>query len=178
MSSAFFRNELELIKLYTMRNDVAMLLDHFVPTYFFRISASSTGKRHPQYACGEGGLLRHTRAAVAVGNALLEAAQIVQLKKDAAIAALILHDAWKQGTEECGYTRHEHPVFAAERIKESGISWAIPICNLIASHMGRWTTDKTGKSSVILPEPKTPLQILVHQADYIASRKFFSFVED
>ena len=30
-----------------------------LPSYFFTIAASSTGKYHPQYALGEGGLLRH-----------------------------------------------------------------------------------------------------------------------
>ena len=32
------------------------------PDYFYHVGASSTGKYHPQYALGEGGLVRHTLA--------------------------------------------------------------------------------------------------------------------
>lgn len=36
----------------------------YAPEYFWRIPASSTGNHHPHFALGEGGLVRHTKAAV------------------------------------------------------------------------------------------------------------------
>lgn len=35
-----------------------------VPPYFYTVPASSTGKYHPRYTLGSGGLLRHTKAAI------------------------------------------------------------------------------------------------------------------
>ena len=39
-----------------------------LPEYFFEVAASSTGKYHPVYALGVGGLVRHTIAAVEIAN--------------------------------------------------------------------------------------------------------------
>ena len=33
-----------------------------LPAYFFTVPASSSGKYHPSYALGDGGLVRHTKA--------------------------------------------------------------------------------------------------------------------
>ena len=41
------------------------------PDYFWHVGASSTGKYHPQYACGEGGLYRHTLALCRILNHIL-----------------------------------------------------------------------------------------------------------
>ena len=38
-----------------------------LPDYWFTIPASSTGKYHPEYALGDGGLLRHSKAAMRIG---------------------------------------------------------------------------------------------------------------
>ena len=43
------------------------------------------------------------------------------------------------------------------------------IAALVESHMGRWNTDP--RSGIKLPLPLTPLERLVHCADYLASRK-------
>ena len=42
-----------------------------LPDYFFTVAASSTGKYHPKYALGNGGLVRHTKAAVGIAHDLL-----------------------------------------------------------------------------------------------------------
>lgn len=57
-----FKKELSLIKNENIRNFVKEFLNT-VPDYFFTVAASSTGKYHPNYALGEGGLVRHTKAA-------------------------------------------------------------------------------------------------------------------
>jgi hypothetical protein len=43
------------------------------------------------------------------------------------------------------------------------------MADAIASHMGRWTVDGYGVSSVVLPEPKTDMQRLISAADMFAS---------
>ena len=45
------------------------------------------------------------------------------------------------------------------------------ICDLIASHMGKWNTGYKSKTE-ILPKPKTELQKFVHTCDYLASRRY------
>jgi len=44
------------------------------------------------------------------------------------------------------------------------------IRNAIESHMGQWNTDKR-YPSVVLPKPENKYQIMIHLADYLASRK-------
>jgi hypothetical protein len=49
------------------------------------------------------------------------------------------------------------------------------ISNIIASHMGKFTTSKY--STIILPLPVSLPERILHKADYLASRKENSFVE-
>ena len=44
-----------------------------IPEYWYHVGASSTGKYHPEYSLGEGGLMRHTVALVRILNYMLEA---------------------------------------------------------------------------------------------------------
>ena len=46
---------------------VRIVLDK-APENFWTIAASSTGKYHPEYAAGEGGLIRHTKAVVRIAD--------------------------------------------------------------------------------------------------------------
>ena len=67
---AVFEKELKYINNDSYRNDAMYLLDA-LPDYFYEIPAASTGKYHPQYAQGDGGLVRHTKAAVRMAYELL-----------------------------------------------------------------------------------------------------------
>ena len=58
-----FEQELNYIKDENIRKSLEIMIN-YIPDYFFHIAASSTGKYHPQYALGDGGLIRHTKAAV------------------------------------------------------------------------------------------------------------------
>lgn len=66
-----FNKEIALIKNKSIR-DFASICIQFVPKYFFEIPASSSGKYHPSYALGEGGLVRHTKAAIAIAQEFLK----------------------------------------------------------------------------------------------------------
>lgn len=184
-----FANELDYIDNDMIRN-VTIELIKDIPDYFFEIPASSTGKYHPQYACGPAGLFRHTAAAAYFAHELKDA-NIFHLSNDdfdIAVAALILHDSCKCGVDDdhqSKFTLFDHPLLAADKIKNKFIESpevtnddelkqyrAITdrIAFAIESHMGRWNTAKY--SSVVLPTPgMQPLRQFVHLCDYLASRK-------
>ena len=65
-----FYDEINYLKNNDLKDVLLKLID-LLPDYFFKEAASSTGKYHPKYALGEGGLLRHTKAAVRIGYELL-----------------------------------------------------------------------------------------------------------
>lgn len=150
-----------------------------LPEYFFEVPASSTGKYHPSYALGEGGLVRHTKAAVRIAIELfrMDCFKYTDTDKDMIIASLILHDGFKSGINHSKYTITEHPLIVAQFIRENTeINSCVDedIINTIATniecHMGQWTYDYRSKKEV-LPRPKTNMQRFVHLCDYLASRK-------
>ena len=66
-----FRTEIRYIRNARLADNIKKMIE-LLPDYFFEIPASSTGKYHPSFALGEGGLVRHTKAAVRIGHELLE----------------------------------------------------------------------------------------------------------
>lgn len=147
-----------------------------IPEYFFKVSASSTGKYHPAFSNGEGGLLRHTKVAVRIGYELLNNNSINNFtseEKDMILIAILLHDILKHGNNG-SYTKFEHPILASEFVKEHKFNLNEDEINLISdmikTHMGEWTKDYEGKE--VLEKPITKYQRFVHMCDYLASRKF------
>ena len=159
------------------------------PDYFFHVAASSTGKYHPVYALGEGGLMRHTKAVVRMYNHLLSLDQYRNLFTEREIdlgrVACIAHDIQKSGDEakyiaqsndgkNKVFTVFYHPLLASQYILQYKNKYLSEeelkfIASGVESHMGQWNTDK--RSSVTLPTPETEMQKLIHLADYLASRK-------
>ena len=169
-----FENEIVLIKNEDIRDSLRTLIDK-IPDYFFTIPAASTGKYHPGYAQGDGGLVRHTKAAVRMANELFGIYRFPDRTKDLIILSLVMHDSVKKGEEESKYTLFDHPLVAGEFIKKYKEELKLTkedlefVCSAIASHMGRFNTSEY--SDVILPLPKTPEEKFVHMCDYLASRK-------
>lgn len=119
---SIFENELTLIKSELVRSTTERLL-RGVPAYFWQVPASSSGKYHPSYAIGDGGLVRHVKAAVRFAAHLFVVSDFTDDEKDAVVAALLLHDAIKHGNgEDAGTTVHEHPILAAEYIRKTQIA--------------------------------------------------------
>jgi 23S rRNA maturation-related 3'-5' exoribonuclease YhaM len=173
-----FKTELGYIKNQQIRKFTESIL-HKIPEYFFSVPASSTGKYHPAYALGEGGLVRHTKAAVRIAVEMFRIGyKFTDDEKDMIVSALILHDTNKSGAEKSEFTVHEHPVLIAEFAQKNKPADMDDekvkiICGAIASHMGQWNTNKYSK--VTLPVPSTVLQRYVHMCDYLASRKCLEF---
>ena len=173
-----FEKELQYIKNKVFKADICYLI-YGLPDYFFEVPASSTGKYHPVYATGEGGLLRHTKAAVRIAHELLSDPLIgdkyTEEEKELMLMSLMIHDGLKSGMEKSKYTKVEHPLLVANYIKENRPNLGMSdnnikfMCKVIASHMGVWNKDFDGNE--ILPIPKDKYQNFVHMCDYLASRK-------
>ncbi len=177
-----FETELNYIKNPKIREFTEKAINK-LPEYFFVIPASSTRKYHPSYALGEGGLVRHTKAAVRIAVELfcMDCFKYTEDEKDMIISSLILHDGCKSGLNKSTYTVTEHPLIVAKFIKDDKeISGCIDenvlniIIGNIESHMGQWTYDYKTKKEV-LPRPRTKMQNFVHWCDYLASRKCLEF---
>ncbi len=157
-----------------------------LPSYFFHKPAASTGKYHPKYASGEGGLVRHTKAAVRFAKEMfnnpLVQEEFTEHEQSLIIMALVLHDGLKLGKVEERYTKFNHPLLMADFIKE--FEDELPISSddieflgkVISSHMGPWTVDYFGND--VLPKPSDKYQKFVHYCDYLASRKAIIFEFD
>lgn len=176
-----FKNEFNYIKNESYSIDARYLVDS-LPDYFFEVPASSTGKYHPKFALGDGGLVRHTKVAVRIAYELLNnpliGGKYTDREKDLMIIALILHDGLKSGKEKSEYTKVEHPLYVSAHIKDNMDNLSMDdediefICDVIESHMGPWNKDFDGNE--VLPVPKTKYQNFVHMCDYLASRKFIN----
>ena len=73
--------QINLIEDKNIRKDVEFIMSQ-IPDYFYKVAASSTGKYHPEFSLGEGGLLRHTKAAVRIAVELFELEEFAQYEKD------------------------------------------------------------------------------------------------
>ena len=184
MSKVYFEEELQMIKNEEVRNLVVEVLKR-VNDEFYHAAASSTGKYHPEYALGDGGLYRHTRAAVKIANDILSLEwfnkEFTDDDKDIILAAIILHDTCKSGKNwDSKYTMHTHPIQAAELIREvtNGTEYqgtGVQIARLVSSHMGQWCNPgKWNKydDRTVLPKPEELDEFIVHLCDYLASRKY------
>lgn len=173
-----FEIELNYIKDKNYRESLLKIINE-LPDYWYHEAASSTGKYHPSYALGDGGLLRHSKAAMMIGNELLSDPAIgnkySDREKNLMLMSLLVHDGLKLGIPQERYTRFDHPILMGKFIVDNkdkfGLSEedAIFMNDAIKTHMGNWTTDYHGNE--VLEPPKTKYQNFVHMCDYLASRK-------
>ena len=169
-----FEREINLIVNEDLRMAVKSYMDEETPDYFWTDGASSSGKYHPQFSQGEGGLVRHTKAVVMFAEELLRMSSYAYMReeyKDYVIAACILHDTAKYGISEYDKKAYkDHATNAAKAFAEYAeqVMDYKPsefLLNAIASHMGQWSTEKEDR-------PFTNIDRCVHMADYMASRSF------
>ncbi len=173
-----FLDELDYIKDTNLQESLISIIQA-LPEYWFKVPASSTGKYHPSYALGEGGLLRHSKAAMRIGYELLNDPSIgdkyTSHEKDLMLMALLVHDGLKLGLPEERYTRFDHPILMANYIKDNREEYSLTeedatfMADVIKTHMGPWTKDYNGIE--VLEKPKTKYQNFVHMCDFLASKK-------
>lgn len=176
MNADVFKEEIALIQSEDLKQKVSGFLNVNVPEYFFTVPASASGKYHPNFASGEGGLVRHTKMVVDVLKELKTIQRVPEDVFDCLVVACILHDTFKHGHTDSGTTVTEHPVIAAEQwakfvgkdmdnYKEQIIYYCI------LRHMGQWGPWIARVSQT--DDAIDGFCAIVHMADYIASRKFF-----
>ena len=153
-----------------IRNFVKMTLDNVDPIHRIK-PASSTGKYHPKYAAGEGGLIRHTKVVVRNIIELIRATPAIECEKDELIAAAIIHDMWKypEGRDH-EFTAFDHPALGGQWCKDHGFE---TIGELVAAHQGIWTTSRQ-MPGFENEQPRKFDQWCLHFADYFASRAYLA----
>ena len=179
--------------LITIENEdireFAKVLVEGLPNYIWEVGASSTGKYHPEYSLGLGGLMRHQIAVVRFLNYFFELEQyntkFTSRERDLMRVAGLVHDGRKSGEqadyERSKFTKFDHPLQMANVIRSYESQYLnhdeLEFCaHCVESHMGQWSTDR--KSSVVLPKPMDEYQHFVHLADYLASRKDLTMAFD
>lgn len=169
-----FETEIQFIESEDLRDFVRYFFDEKCGDWFFTEGASSTGKYHPQFSQGEGGLVRHVRAAAWFLEELLRLSSNAYMSaeyKDFARVAILLHDCRKYGGIEYDKTCYaEHGKLCAEAVEVAWVEMfqtsAPELLKMaIRSHMGQWTENRNDR-------PFTPIDRVVHLADYISSRSF------
>lgn len=174
--SDFFEREIQFIEDIDLQDFVRFFFNERCGDWFWKSGASSSGKYHPQFTKGEGGLVRHTKAVAWVCEELLRMSSYAYMKdiyKDYARVACLLHDTRKYGggdTEDKDCYK-EHGAIAAFDVAVAWLSFFDTSCPelltmAIRSHMGQWTENKDDR-------PFTNIDRLVHLSDYIASRPFW-----
>lgn len=181
----YFKKELGYIKNPKIKNSCQTMIN-LLPDYFFEIPASSTGKYHPEFTLGEGGLVRHVKAAVIIARDLLANPSIgnkyTSDEKDLMLMTLILHDGLKSGLTHNRYTQFDHPTLIKNYILDNKDKLELTdkelefVSKAIESHMGPWNKDSY--SDITLPVPKTKYENFVHMCDYLASRKYLNIKFD
>ena len=178
-------NKVESLKteLNYIRNDrirrSAETFVNMLPDYFFTTPASSTGKYHPEFASGEGGLLRHSKVATYILNEIVSTKtfgdDFTADEKDLLRLAILIHDGFKHGITEDTYTKHEHPLICATCFRAAKDKMELNdeeieyVATAIESHMGEW--NKSNYSDIELALPVSKAQKLVHLADLLSSKK-------
>jgi len=182
MKCDVFKTELNYIKDIDIREKTKIIIN-LLPDYFFEVPASSTGKYHPSFSQGEGGLVRHTKVAANIANELLNNNSIIgepftPKEKDLMILCILVHDGLKSGLIKQKYTVFEHPILIGNYIKENNDKLNFTdkelefITTTISTHMGEWTKDYNGNE--VLERPHNKYQKFVHMCDFLSSKKFLN----
>ena len=168
-----FEREINLIVDEELRMAVKSYMEEATPDYFWTDGASSSGKYHPQFSHGIGGLVRHTKAVVMFAEELLRMSSYAYMKdeyKDFVIAACIIHDTikygWGKEIDKGEYANHASNAaqsFADFCLNNTNYEPHYLLLQAVRSHMGQWSTDKEDR-------PFTSVDRCVHMADYMASR--------
>ena len=180
MKSDVFENELNYIKDNNIKESLKTMIN-LLPDYFFEVAASSTGKYHPEFSQGKGGLVRHTKVAIRIAYELFQDESInnfTDREKDLIIFSLLVHDGLKHGMIHNEYTQFNHPLLISNYIKENKDKLLLSesdinfICSCLEKHMGPWTKDYQGNE--VLQKPTSKYERFVHMCDYLSSKKFLN----
>ncbi len=145
--------------------------------FFLKSAATSAPKsisHHPDCCRVEGGLIRHVKRAVAIGNEMCRALDLSETQREIVLAALLLHDIAKRlDFRTHGFLAGEFISTVMAKPDNRELLLRITyynlaqICSCVTHHMGPWTDESYKKSleKYTLPEMATYL------SDYTAARR-------
>ena len=150
-----------------------------IPDYIFTMPSSTSGKFHNATQCLPHGQIYHIIMFGAIMNYRLDLKCNKEkynnpAHRDAMRCVPIFHDAVKCGWNGSTFTVHDHPMLAGAWVRETKVEHDIDteikemIARMCERHSGEWTSSK--RSRVVLPEPETEMEILVHECDILSSR--------
>jgi len=183
-----FEKELARISNFEIRYFVTQCFDQLCPNYFWYIPASQRN-HHIPICRTRGGLVHHTKFAVKFAHSFLEMwPSVPETAYDEVIAAVLMHDMLKRGTEEDELVTFEshklaissHGIFCAVAINElwqtqyRGLlpkERALRIIDAVRYHMGIWTNGYKY-------EERDVVCTITHLADYAASRSLHKWTAE
>lgn len=162
---ALYNQELRLLQNKEKQEKTLNLLASSVNEKMKNVPASSTGKYHPPFAQGEGGLIRHSKA---VAQAAYGLAGMLNVPgdKDRFVIAGLMHDMWKLGPDgNYEHTDPKHGSLAAEALRKAGLT---DEADLAGPHMGNFFKGAYKNAEKITKFD----QRLLNNADWLMSRTY------
>lgn len=175
-----FVNEINYIKNANLRKFAEEIIAN-AGDWFFVEPASTSGKYHPKFSLGDGGLMRHTRCVAYWATAMAESLNLSQEDSDLLVIAALAHDIKKH--DDNGRFLREHPLLASDYVCEIMKKFSEDvitneqvqkICCAVAAHMGKWEGTREWVKDLnkeLFPMPSNDFEKALQAADYIASRK-------
>jgi len=163
LKSTFFDNVNSLIENPDIAAAVASFMERGVSDDFWEMASSGTGRWHPAYQNGFGGLARHSISCAkyardyVLSTAKPEESNLSGVEQDCVVAACFMHDT--------SSPQSNHGDVAASsfgRFSELGEETHHLICVCIANHMGFWS------------EPSEPFQVNEQREFYACYATCFS----
>jgi len=154
--------------------------------YICDMPASASGKYHPTWGLGVGGLIRHTKAVCRNTETIMKMMPKYDNEDfDIPYIASILHDCMKYTEYNQINTSEDHPNRIADLIRQHKVTKPTKkyktdvailnenlerIAQNAETHMSRWNTGKY--SNAVMPLPQTMEHMITAIADMIAAQKY------
>lgn len=150
-----------------------------IPNYIFEMPSSTTGKYHNKTQCQVHGQVYHIIMFAEIVNYRLALKGNREKfkspeQRDAIRCVAYFHDALKLGNNKSSYSVFEHPLLAAEWVRNTMVEHDIEpkikdaIADMCAAHSGEFCT--SSRSKIVLPEPKNAMEFFIHECDILSSR--------
>lgn len=150
-----------------------------IPDYIFTMPSSTSGKYHNETQCKRFGQLYHEFMFASIlehrlrlkGNKEKFGTPEI---RDCMRCVPFFHDAIKCGLNGSKFTVQNHPMLAAEWVRETNVIHNIDneykeiIAGMCEAHSGEWNKSRSGKE--IMPEPRNEMEFFIHECDILASR--------
>lgn len=171
--------ETELVKNYFLE-----MTEH-IPDYIFTMPSSTSGKFHNKTQCEKYGQLYHIfmfasilehRLRLKWNKELFATPEI----RDCMRCIPVFHDAVKCGWNGSKYTVQDHPMLAAEWVRNTKVQNDIPgelkemIAGMCEAHSGEWNKSRAGNE--IMPEPRNEMEFFIHECDILSSRSDIDWI--